>query len=522
MGWAWRVVLVAVVATGALVAPRPAGAQTEVHGLTLVQDEVLSDDGRLHELTLHSDALGRETRVRVLLPAAYDSPAAAGERYPLLLLLHGAGGDQRDWTVASDVEGHTAGLGLIVVMPDGGRNSFYSDWLDGPQWETHILDEVVPWVEATYRAVGTREGRAVAGLSMGGFGSMSYAARHPDRFVAAAAFSGGVAIADLGIVEAAALQALGLGDDRRWGPFLTEEANWRGHNPADLVGNLRWTSVRLATGNGVPCPGDRPESGILEAGVWSMNLWFGTRLTLVGAPHSIELRPCGTHEWHYWDRDIAVWLPMLMGTFAAPPPPPAVFDYRITDPRFTVWGWTFDAHRLATEFLELKAVSPAGLTATGSGPVDVVTAPAYEPGATYAITGNLAGVVTVPVAVVPPLLPVPPGTGSAATAVADAGGRLAFTLDLGPAHVADQYSPDGIAAEALGLGSYFRTATVSITKTAAAVPTASSAPTPTSVRPGASPHLPITGAPAPAWPFVAAVVAVAAALRHLARPRLLH
>ena len=512
---AWGILLAAVVASTVLAVPARASAPAEVHGLTLVQDEVLSDDGRLHELALHSTVLGRDTRVRVLLPAGYDSAAAAGERYPLLLLLHGQGGDQSDWTAATDIEAQTAPHDLIVLMPAGGANSFYSNWLDGPQWETHILDELVPWVEATYRAVGTREGRAVAGLSMGGFGSMSYAARHPDRFVSAAAFSGGVAIADLGIAEATALQLLGLGDDRRWGPFVTHEANWRGHNPTDLVGNLRWTALRLTSGNGVACPGDRPEAGVIEAGTWSMTVGFSTRAGLAGVPHSVELRPCGTHEWHYWERDLAVWLPMLMASFAAPPPPPAAFDYRFTDARTSVWGWSFHAHRPATEFLELKAVSPSGLTAIGSGGVDVVTAPVYEPGATYALTRRVTGVVTVPVAVVPPLLALPPDAGSGATAIADADGRLAFTLDLGPAHVADQYSPDGIAAEALGLGSYFQAATVSITKLAAPIPAAPVA-APALAAPDASRHLPITGAPAPAWPVVAAVIALALVLRRVA------
>lgn len=441
-------------------------AAEPLNGLTLVQDQVLSDDGRLHELTLHSAALGRTNKVRVLLPAGYAGAAATARRYPMLLLLHGAGGDQRSWTVSSDVESHTAPLGLIVVMPDAGKNSFYSDWLDGPQWETHLLDELVPWVDATYRTVGTREGRAIAGLSMGGFGSMSYAARHPDRFVAAAAFSGAVDIADLGIVEAAALQALTLGDDRRWGPYLTEEANWRGHNPPDLATNLRWTSLRLATGNGVPCVGDNPPAGTLEAGVFSMNVGFSTRLSLGDVPHSIELRPCGTHEWHYWDHDLAAWLPTLMATFADPAPPPAAFDYRTTEPVAAVWGWSFTARRPATEFLVLQSVSPGGLTATGSGPVDVVTAPVYEAGSTYEIGGTTAGIVTVPAALVPPLATGPAGEAASAAAVAGADGRLAFTLDLGPAHVADQYSPEGIAAEAAGLASYFHTVAVSITKTA--------------------------------------------------------
>jgi S-formylglutathione hydrolase FrmB len=50
--------------------------------------------------------------------------------------------------------------------------------------------ELVPWIDATYRTIAARRGRAIAGVSMGGYGALSYAARHPDTFAAAASFSG--------------------------------------------------------------------------------------------------------------------------------------------------------------------------------------------------------------------------------------------------------------------------------------------------------------------------------------------
>lgn len=457
--------VVALVAAFLGLGPRlPARASVEGHqrGLRLVADEVLSDDGRLHELTLHSAALGRDTRVRVLLPAGYDDPAAAQERYPVLLLLHGASGDQSDWTDATDVEGLTEDLDLVVVMPDGGAQGFYTDWLDGPQWETHHLGELVPWIDATYRTVGTREGRAVAGLSMGGFGAMAYAARHPDLFATAASFSGGVDIADLSVAEAAALELIGLADDRKWGPFLTHEARWRGHNPPDLATNLRWTRLHLTSGSGLPCPGDRPEAGVIEAATWTMTGGFAARLELAGVPYEAELRLCGTHEWHWWERDLARWLPGLMASFASPLPRPEAFDHRTSDHVTQVWGWTFTATRPAIELLDLRAVSPRGLTATGSGAVDVVTPPVYEPGAVYRLTGRGAGTLTVPLALVPPLGTGPQGDPSATTVVADPAGRLRFRIDLGPGHVPNQYAPGGLLGEVLQAGRWFRTVQVTI------------------------------------------------------------
>ena len=55
-----------------------------------------------------------------------------------------------------------------------------------PKLETFTIEQLIPWVDGHYRAAARRRGRAVAGLSMGGFGAMSYAARHPDLFASAA------------------------------------------------------------------------------------------------------------------------------------------------------------------------------------------------------------------------------------------------------------------------------------------------------------------------------------------------
>lgn len=503
--WAWRAWVVAVLLALAVAVPT-APARASVEGVRLVHDEVLSEDGRLHRLTLHSDALGRETDVRILLPAGYDDPAFADVRYPVLLLVHGVSGSERDWTERTDVEGTTADEDLLVVMPDGGRQGFYSDWRNGPAWESFHLGELLPWVDATYRTVGTREGRAVAGLSMGGFGAMSYAARHPDRFVAAASFSGAVDLAGLGPLEALALQQAGLTPDDLWGSYLTDEATWRSHNPADLVRNLRGVVLRHTTGTGVPCVGDRPESGTLEAAIHPMNASFDLKLTQAGVAHEYLPRLCGTHEWHHWEAALTAWLPTLMATFAEPPPPPAAFDHRSADRRVSVWGWSFTAHRPAVELLDLTGVSPAGLSLTGSGPVDVVTPPAYEPGTTYLLTSRAAGVLTVPVGLVPPLGTVGAGPVAERQVLADDAGRLAFTVDLGPPHTVNQWSPEGVLAEAAAPGAYLRTATVTIAR----VPAPPAPPPPTSSpwisRTGPVGTLPATGGSPALWWAAAALL----------------
>jgi S-formylglutathione hydrolase FrmB len=184
-----RLIRLAMVMTIALT---PA-ADAEANALRLVGSKRL--DPRLVELKFQTPALSGDTNVRVLLPTGYDPSRL--ERYPVLYLLHGSADDYRSWTDKGDAERLTAGLPLIVVMPNAGNGGFYSDWFNHgaggpPEWETYHVGQLIPWIDAHYRTVASRRGRATAGLSMGGFGAMTYPARHPGMFVAAASFSGAV------------------------------------------------------------------------------------------------------------------------------------------------------------------------------------------------------------------------------------------------------------------------------------------------------------------------------------------
>jgi S-formylglutathione hydrolase FrmB len=336
--------------------------------------------GRLVELTLPSAALGRDAGVRVLLPEGWSDDRT----WPLLLLLHGVGDDHRSTTDHIDVEGLTAGLPFVVVMPEGGQNpdaGWYSDWAgDGPpDWETFHLRELLPAMEERFSAGGARERRVVAGYSMGGFGAMSYAARHPDLFVGAASISGAVDTTLAGPGGALAFEQLGptfgTPDDRVWGPYETSEVVWRGHNPTDLATNLRPVRLWLRTGNGVPLPGDRPEAGPVEAGIYAMNVSFHDRLTRVGVEHHWFDRGHGTHDWPYREQDLAALLPELLALVEAPPPPPTSFDYRFVEDEAVVFGWRFSvAGRDAPAFTELTAIDGTGLTVAGVGTL-TATAP---------------------------------------------------------------------------------------------------------------------------------------------------
>ncbi len=273
---------------------------------------------RLLEFALSTPALSEPTRVRVLLPHGYRNDK---RRYPVLFLLHGANGNYGSWTKTA--LNLTKRLPLIVVTPDGGPYGFYSDWWnDGsegpPMWESYHTGELIPWIDSRFRTKAVFRARAVAGYSMGGFGALSYAARHPGLFSVAASFSGSVDSNyqpfRLSLFDK---QRTPAGNPAVWGPRETQESRWRAHNPWDLAPLLGYTRVLLFTGNGQlgGAYGGGPDP--FEAGIEQMNLSLDRRLNELGIPHLFVDRP-GTHAAVYAKHDLAETLDYLMRVLPHP------------------------------------------------------------------------------------------------------------------------------------------------------------------------------------------------------------
>jgi S-formylglutathione hydrolase FrmB len=282
-------------------------------------------------------------RVRIVLPPGYDADAA--ERHPLLLLLHGAGDGSETWTENTDVETLVAELCTggrdrcpVVLMPDGGgkhsETGWYTDWYDGSrQWETFHIAGVLPWAREHLAVGGCRQSTMVAGLSMGGFGSFSYAGRHPDLFVAAASFSGFLDTRPAPPLSTAGYQlaqdnGLGAPTEAMFGPagLPTEQDGWAEHNPADLAragayaaygGNL-W----LATGTGTPGgpAGDEPANAgsyAVEEFIFDLNQSFRVAMAQAGSSFHDQSYLGGNHSWPYWQLALRSALPEMLGVTAA-------------------------------------------------------------------------------------------------------------------------------------------------------------------------------------------------------------
>jgi S-formylglutathione hydrolase FrmB len=383
---------------------------------------------RLQELTLRTPELATATHVRVLLPAGYAKHRK--RRYPVLYLLHGASGDETSWTTQGEAATLTAKLPLIVVMPDGGHGGFYTDWFNNgalgkPRWETWHIRHLIPYVDSHYRTRPTRSERAIAGLSMGGFGTFSYAARHPDLFTAALSMSGAVDITLAPSVIDPISASDGGVPGSLWGTYDTDQVRWRAHNPLDLAENLRGLALWLRTGNGQPGGpfGGGPNVDVIEAGVGVMAKNVHQRLLKLGIPHVFDDYGPGHHLWPYWNRDLKETLPAIMARFRKGSRPPAQVTFSAVEPRYSVYGWTVSVKRPALEFSRLARANRKGFSLSGSGSATVTTPALFSRHARYRVTITRGGAAeTYPV-------------------LADRRGRLHILVPLGKGNPVQEYAP---------------------------------------------------------------------------------
>jgi diacylglycerol O-acyltransferase / trehalose O-mycolyltransferase len=272
-------------------------------------------DPRMVDLLIDSPAVG-PAQVRLLLPEGFGSDPSA--TYPSLYLLHGGAGEYTDWTMNTHVETWTAPTDLLVVMPgaaSSGIDGWYTNWQGSgaagrPQWETFHLRELRQLLERNWQA---GPNRAVAGLSLGGYGSIIYAERNPGFFKAAASYSGVLDVtAYLQHVPDADAAAI-WGDDGAGNSTLADT------NPINDVADLKGTDLYISFGNGEPGPLDPPNTDFdqLEAWVGEGDEHFLGALDAAGIPATTDAYGAGTHSWNYWDRELRNSLPLLMDAVGA-------------------------------------------------------------------------------------------------------------------------------------------------------------------------------------------------------------
>jgi S-formylglutathione hydrolase FrmB len=222
-----------------------------------------------------SPALQKQSGMFITLPDGEEK-----QPRPVVYLLHGHSDDYTIWQRRTSVERYADRLGLIIVMPDGGR-SFYVDAVDGSgDYERHILDTIA-FTERTFHCRSDRASRGIGGLSMGGYGALKFALKFPHLFASATPHSGALDI------------VAWMAKEPRGG--LLKRLLGAKPSPAEDCLAL----ARKAKRSGKPIPSLRIDCGA-EDFLLDQNEKMHAHLAKLGIEHQYEVHP-GAHNWEYWD-----------------------------------------------------------------------------------------------------------------------------------------------------------------------------------------------------------------------------
>jgi S-formylglutathione hydrolase FrmB len=150
--------------------------------------EVVAAKSGLQERIFQSESLSRSMKYRILVPVGYFENVSS---YPVLYLLHGWHGDYQNWSTLTQLVGYAKDLPVIIVMPDAG-DSWYTDSASEPKdkFEQYVIHDLIAEIDQHWRTLRSPRRRAIAGLSMGGYGALKLALRYPEVFGFAASISG--------------------------------------------------------------------------------------------------------------------------------------------------------------------------------------------------------------------------------------------------------------------------------------------------------------------------------------------
>lgn len=295
--------------------------------------------------TIRSHSLGIEKQYLVYLPPSYASEPQ--RRYPVAYYLHGMWGDETNWVKLGGIDAvmdslvAAGGPEMLIVMPDG-DDAWYTTWnslgnysrcrrepprdepaatycVPWPHYDDYIARDLVAHVDSNYRSIPDSAHRAIAGLSMGGYGAVTLALRYPDVFAAAASHSGVVAPLFAGPRPFAAppryyrsMDSVRVQHARLW-QFLREAfgadtVGWKARDPVTMA------HKRAASEQPIP-------PIFLDVGVddtWAdANRAFAWELQALGAPLTYAEWP-GGHSWEYWRAHVPQSLAWI-GARIAPP-----------------------------------------------------------------------------------------------------------------------------------------------------------------------------------------------------------
>lgn len=261
-------------------------------------------------------------RYLAVLPSSYD--ANRDRHYPVVYLLHGMDSIADEYLTCMRLLELAAHDEVVVVLPQGTPFGFWIDWHSAEQMRESALLEMIAAVDRRFRTIADGSARAIAGLSMGGYGAMVQAARHPDLYAAAASFSGALdsGTSSPGKAEFVYATETAVAPGAFADPATSEGRDWRrAHDPASLAERLRGKWLFLSSGTGIPCDNDEarrfaeldPAAPLFEGIFRDDHDRLATTLTTAGIPHTSRRYECGAHTFRTFQRGLEQAWPGLVG-----------------------------------------------------------------------------------------------------------------------------------------------------------------------------------------------------------------
>lgn len=252
--------------------------------------------GETHEL--QSKLMGRQMPYQVILPAKYYAKEESGRRFAVVYLLHGLTGHFDNWVTRTAIGEHAKSLDAIIVMAEG-ENGWYTDNLtkDGQAYESYIVRELIPEVDKKFRTIARRDMRSIAGLSMGGYGSIKFGIKYPEMFYLVGSFSGALGAASY---------------DDRSRPSLANTIT-------EIMGPVgsetrKANDIFFFVRNAAPARLKELPFIYFDCGtedfLFKTNREFADLLLEKKIPHEFRQLP-GEHNWQYWNTQVAEFLEVM-------------------------------------------------------------------------------------------------------------------------------------------------------------------------------------------------------------------
>ena len=247
---------------------------------------------RVETIQFHSALVGKTLPYNVILPTDYRVSTAT--RYPVIYLLHGWAGHYSDWVTRTNIADYAAPYRFIVVMPEG-NDGWYTDsaTVASDKYESYILQELIPDVQRRYRTIESRYGRAIAGLSMGGYGALKFGLKSPGTFAFAGSLSGALAATTWTEEDLKAFKGI---NDSLIAAFGARDSPQRKLN--DIFEIARGLSASRAAA----LPYFYLDCGT-EDFFLAVNEQFAALLSEKKIAHEFRELP-GNHGWQYWDQQV--------------------------------------------------------------------------------------------------------------------------------------------------------------------------------------------------------------------------